>query len=129
MTPSDRIVRKVWGTEFIITNSDRYCSKRLVVKPGFRCSWHRHPVKHETFFVESGHGWIIVDGEPYEALPGVIVEVEPQSWHVFWAIGDAPLVLLETSTHHSDEDVEREYPSARLRQPVRLPVEALEFTT
>jgi mannose-6-phosphate isomerase-like protein (cupin superfamily) len=120
-------ISKAWGTELVYFNSPQLCAKRLLVKPGWRCSLHRHRVKSECFIVERGRGGMLLDGEPIDLTPGVIVEVPTGSWHMFWCPMAAPeLVLLETSTHHDDEDVERQSPSRELLPVTTVPLDDLE---
>lgn len=118
-----RIVPKAWGVEHWLVNTDLYCLKRLMVNPGWRCSMHRHPIKSETFIVESGLGWALVEDDPIELCPGAIVEVPPNAWHMFWCPTGwaAPLVILEVSTHHDDGDVVRHSESAPLKTPLYAP--------
>lgn len=122
-TEPPKIVEKVWGREVWLVNGEQYCAKRLTVNPGWRCSMHRHPRKDETFIVESGYGWALVEDDPIELLPGTIVEVPPNTWHMFWcpAGHPTPLVFLEVSTHHDDQDVVRHSESAPLKTPLRVP--------
>ena len=44
------IVKKGWGCEKIIHNSDGYCGKILCFNKGKKCSYHHHIVKTETFY-------------------------------------------------------------------------------
>src|SRR5262249_25938200 len=93
--------------------NDSYCGKFLVIEPGFRCSLHYHPRKHETFVaivgevvVESGVG----DGQNLTILDPttrVPFEVPPGLPHRFWSADGRPAVLVEVSTPHSDDDVVR----------------------
>lgn len=121
-------VKKDWGTEKWLVNGERFCCKRLIVKPGYRCSMHRHLKKEEVFIVESGWGNVLVDEDPYELDPGVIVEIPVGAWHMFWNPGTEPLVMLEISTHHDDADVERHSKSGPLKTALRVPQDFLDHT-
>jgi quercetin dioxygenase-like cupin family protein len=44
------LVKKGWGCEKIIHNSDGYCGKILCFKKGKKCSFHYHKLKTETFY-------------------------------------------------------------------------------
>lgn len=50
---------KVWGLTTPLISTPMFEMHRLQVKPGFRCSMHRHRTKHNAFFVLSGA--IIID--------------------------------------------------------------------
>ena len=121
-------IEKAWGTEKVLVNGPNYCGKRLVVKPRYRTSMHRHRVKHETFIVESGWGWIFLGDEPMELEPGTIVEIPPGEWHCVWNVsGAVSLTILEISTHHSDDDVDRHSASGPLVKPLRVPKDFVEI--
>lgn len=107
-------VAKVWGEEQWIVNTAAYCGKRLFLRKGYHCSLHRHLVKDETFYVQSGVMYLD-HGENSKQLatrimgPGDIQRIEPNTWHRFTGMTDC--VFFEFSTHHDDADVERMEPS------------------
>lgn len=45
-----QIIKKGWGCEKIIHNSDGYCGKILCFEKGKKCSYHKHKLKTETFY-------------------------------------------------------------------------------
>lgn len=61
--------RKVGLQLFVYVNTDRYCSKELVLFPGQTCPEHRHPPvdgqegKQETFRCRYGKVYLYVEGE------------------------------------------------------------------
>jgi mannose-6-phosphate isomerase-like protein (cupin superfamily) len=118
--PITNIVGKVWGHEYWVLNTDKYCMKILHLEPKFQCSLHYHNVKDETFIVLSG----VVRLEYYDKyknptpdlmphtqviiLPsGTSFHVEPGVAHRFSTANDEPANILEVSTTHSDDDVVR----------------------
>jgi mannose-6-phosphate isomerase-like protein (cupin superfamily) len=105
-------VPKIWGAEDHHCNNELYCLKRLYVAPGYRCSVHRHIVKDESFVVESGQGFIELEDKRIMAFPGITVRIPPGTWHRFGS--EKGMVLLEVSTHHENDDVERRDESGRL---------------
>lgn len=103
-------VSKAWGTEIILVNNDQYCAKLLHLTKGWQCSLHRHLKKTETFFVLSGNPIIELRKRdelvPTVCIPGSKVHIKAGTFHRFMSyISDA--LLLEVSTPHSDDDVER----------------------
>jgi mannose-6-phosphate isomerase-like protein (cupin superfamily) len=106
---------KAWGYEIWLTNHALYCAKLLVVTPGWQCSLHCHNIKVETFYVLSGQVDLqygidaqVANSTAYIAkAPGDSLHVPAGLWHRFANFGPDEVVLLEVSTYHSDEDVER----------------------
>ena len=47
-------VKKNWGNEEWLVNSEKYCAKFLNLVRGFQCSVHYHIIKDETFYVLEG---------------------------------------------------------------------------
>ena len=101
-----KFVYKVWGEEIWLVNNDRYCGKLLVVNKGAECSYHYHPKKKETFYCLEGYGTLIVNGKEELLAPFSRPKtIEPGDKHKF--IGITPLVIIEVSSFHDDEDVVR----------------------
>ncbi|KKL28251.1 hypothetical protein LCGC14_2377010 [marine sediment metagenome] len=99
-------VKKVWGKESWVVNNREYCGKLLEVDKGAKSSFHRHRKKRETFYCLNGRVILTVKNEKHVLIPeNDAVTIERGQWHKF--IGYEDSMLLEVSTHHSDEDVER----------------------
>ncbi|MHC4548109.1 MAG: cupin domain-containing protein [Planctomycetota bacterium] len=111
----ERIVAKEWGEEHWIVNRE-YCGKKLLLKKGYRCSIHQHAKKDETFHLESGLVYLEVDGEGRFLRPGDTVHLPPRTPHRFSGLEES--VILEFSTHHEDEDCQREEPSGSIPEGV-----------
>jgi D-lyxose ketol-isomerase len=110
----------------VYVNTDRYCAKELVLRPGQTCPEHRHPPfdgtpgKEETFRCRSGHVYLYVEGErtadpacapPVGAYtvrheialrPGLQYTIAPGTLHWFQA-GPEGAVVSEFSTASRDE--------------------------
>ena len=54
MVKEPEYVVKGWGFEKIICNSEKYCGKILHFYKGKKCSFHKHLLKDETFYIQSG---------------------------------------------------------------------------
>jgi mannose-6-phosphate isomerase-like protein (cupin superfamily) len=61
--------------------------------PGQVAGAHAHPDMCEVFFVESGEGQIVINGQPYPLSSGVCVAVEPGEIHEVVNTGMTDLVL------------------------------------
>jgi len=106
-------VDKAWGLETWLTNRE-YCAKYLDIKPGWRCSVHRHKNKDETFVVVKGACFLEIGGVEHIAREddGKEYHISPLTWHWFGVPKQwGPCRMLEISTHHEDEDCERRIPS------------------
>ncbi|MGQ0613048.1 MAG: cupin domain-containing protein [Planctomycetaceae bacterium] len=111
----ERVVAKEWGEEHWIVNRE-YCGKKLLLKRGYRCSLHRHPVKDETFHLESGSVYLEVGGREHFLGPGDTVHIPTGTPHRFTGLEGS--VILEFSTHHEDDDCLRDEPSGAVPGPL-----------
>lgn len=109
-----KYIEKLWGGESVVCNNEIYCAKFLFVKPGFQCSLHRHLVKDETFIVRTGEIALEFGDKQRYLSVGDSERIRPRTWHRFANNGKELAVILEVSTHHSDEDVQRREPSTKI---------------
>ncbi|HOF89428.1 MAG TPA: cupin domain-containing protein [Armatimonadota bacterium] len=84
-------------TEFWVANEAAlgYCGKFLFVFDGQRCPFHRHAMKHETFFVVKGAIRMQLDDREFVMHEGDLFAMPPGMGHSF--IGLGPALLLEVS--------------------------------
>ena len=101
-----RVHKKVWGEELWIANNSLYCGKILRINKGYRCSYHSHPIKDETFYILKGEVLMRFEGNEFTMKSGDSLRVFPGQYHSFTGLTDSE--ILEISTHHSDDDVVRE---------------------
>lgn len=115
---------KLWGTEREIVTTDHYTGKLLDLNPGNLSSIHRHRVKEETFYVDSGvvvvewydeRGALRVDVATLTT--GQSVTIPPGTYHAFKGLIASRVI--EFSTPHHESDVERAQPSRPLRADER----------
>jgi D-lyxose ketol-isomerase len=115
---AEKIVPKLWGTEYWIVNTEKYCLKFLKIIPGVQCSIHCHKKKDETFIGVSGYVILNfhnankerVDGEGIG--PGDTFQIKPGRYHSFYANNVS--WVMEVSTFHDDADVVRIQESQRI---------------
>lgn len=101
-----KIVKKVWGEELWLVNSDKYCGKLLTISKGAESSYHYHKEKEETFYCLYGEVRLNIEGKDFTLTPhSCPMTIEPKEKHGF--MGLIQSVVLEVSTHHDDSDVVR----------------------
>ena len=100
-----QVHKKVWGEELWIANNELYCGKILRINKGYRCSYHSHPIKDETFYVLKGEVLMRFEGNEFTMKSGDSLRVFPGQYHSFAGLTDSE--ILEISTSHSDNDVVR----------------------
>ena len=111
-----KFVKKVWGSEEWLANTDAYCGKILTLNPGFSCSYHYHKKKDETFYVLVGRVYILLEKKDIILNMGDSQRILPGERHKFASL-DGVSKLIEISTHHEDSD------SYRIKESRRVPDE------
>jgi len=107
-------VRKVWGREVWLINTDKYCAKYLYLDSGYQSSLHRHLVKDETFLVLAGSCELEIGTETRLLEPNDRAHIAPGIFHRFRNHGPMTCAILEVSTHHDDADTERKEASRKI---------------
>ena len=64
------LIVKGWGHERILTNSEKYCGKEMLLYKDKRCSVHYHRLKTEHFLVVSGSMFVELYDKPFEIPEG-----------------------------------------------------------
>jgi mannose-6-phosphate isomerase-like protein (cupin superfamily) len=84
-------------TEFWVANEVElgYCGKFLFVFDGQTCPFHRHAMKHETFFIVKGSLVMKLDDGEKIMQEGDLLAMPPGVGHSFTGIG--PCLILEVS--------------------------------
>lgn len=104
------IIKKTWGFEDIIVNTELYCLKRITINFGKTSSegkFHYHKKKDETFIIESGSLILDVWNSASEVLrPGDVFRIKPNTKHRFTASAEdyGKCCFWEVSTHHEDSN-------------------------
>jgi len=101
-------VKKGWGYELWAINLG-YCGKVLFFERGKKCSWHKHKIKDEAFFLIEGLLYIrfsedddLENAEEVIMHPGDCFHVSTGLYHQMEGIEDSK--LLEFSTTHREDD-------------------------
>jgi mannose-6-phosphate isomerase-like protein (cupin superfamily) len=89
---------EVGEIEFWIANEEQagYCGKFLFVEEEQTCPYHKHEIKHETFFVLKGKVRMVVDGVEQVMAEGEVLVMDPGRRHEFSGQG-GPALILEIS--------------------------------
>jgi len=102
-------VEKGWGWERWICNGPEYCGKLLFFKKGKRCSWHKHRLKDEVFYLQSGK-MIVYYSDDDDITKGKQIILNPgDNFHVYRGLRHQMVALedselFEFSTTHFDTD-------------------------
>jgi mannose-6-phosphate isomerase-like protein (cupin superfamily) len=102
-----KIIKKVWGSEEWLANTEKYCGKILNLKPGFISSLHYHKNKDETFYILQGRVYFKLNGKEMVLMKGDTIRVKPKQKHQFASLGEQCRII-EISTHHEERDSYRE---------------------
>lgn len=106
-------VEKVWGKEYWIINQE-YCGKLLVLKQGYRSSFHYHKKKKETFLITSGYILLEIEGsDPITMKVGEHITINPYTKHRFTGLSPAP-EFIEFASTHSETDSYRDTKSEKI---------------
>ena len=89
---------EVGEIEFWVANEEEagYCGKFLFVDENQTCPYHKHNVKHETFFVVKGRVRMVVDGSERILEEGDTLVMDAGKRHEFSGQG-GPALILEVS--------------------------------
>jgi len=121
------MIAKKWGSEHILHAGENYWMKRLVFDPHAVGSMHKHEIKDETWYVESGAALVIVrmpttsretsetliptrEDREITLLKGDILHLEAGVYHQVHA-GKDGFVIIEASSPHTNSDVYRIAPA------------------
>jgi quercetin dioxygenase-like cupin family protein len=98
--------KKAWGKELWIVNDGKYCGKILCLDEGYRCSYHYHKIKDETFHILRGRVHMRIEGADFYLEIGDTVHIKPGMKHSFSGLQNSE--ILEISTQHFEDDSYRE---------------------
>jgi len=111
-------VEKVWGWEDWIANTSLYCGKKMFLMKDYKCSYHYHELKDETFYIQSGKMLLrfgkdddISKAEEVTLVAGDSFYVPVGLRHQFQGIEDTE--FFEFSTEHFEADSLRVAPGGK----------------
>jgi len=106
-------ITKIWGEEHWLANEE-FCCKKLLVSEGYMCSLHYHKIKDELFYVVYGKVKIELNDIIKILKAGDWVRVKPEDKHRFSGLEDS--LIIESSTHHIEEDSYRIEASKKIKE-------------
>lgn len=109
MFENDTFIERPWGRYFKLYQESGVWVKRVEVNPNGRLSLQCHHQRSEKWIVVKGHGLAVVDGQEYEMMPGVILDIPIEAQHRIGNIGDEQLVFIEVACgpYLGEDDIDR----------------------
>lgn len=109
--PGVKFVKKGWGEEQWIHNSEKYCGKILCFNKNKKCSFHFHCIKEEHFWMSSGQILLkysyendLNNASEITLNPGDSFHIPIGLRHQMIALEDSKLVEF-SSTHFEDDSI------------------------
>jgi mannose-6-phosphate isomerase len=98
-----------WGGFTVLVDAPDHKVKSLRVEPGKRLSYQRHAHRSEHWFVVSGTGVVVLDGDSIEVGPAAAIDVPVGTAHRIASTGDGDLVFIEVQTgdYFGEDDIVR----------------------
>jgi mannose-6-phosphate isomerase len=98
-----------WGSYTVLDEADGYKVKRIVVDPGQRLSYQLHHRRAEHWFIVSGAGTVVLDGNDVPVAAGDAVDVATRTAHRIWNTAERPLTFIEVQhgDYFGEDDIVR----------------------
>lgn len=84
-----------WGTFTVLTESETFKVKKIVVNQGHRLSLQYHFKRSEIWTVVEGDGLMTLDGTHFRVMEGSVVRIPKTAVHRIENDGKRPLVIIE----------------------------------
>lgn len=94
---------KPWGYEKVLIFTEKYLTKELYIKEGFKTSFHFHEKKDETMYILSGSGYIKFEDKKEYFSKGDTIRLKPNVPHSIVAVENT--ILHEVSTPYLDDTI------------------------
>ncbi|WP_458405216.1 sugar phosphate nucleotidyltransferase [Methanobrevibacter sp.] len=94
-------IDKPWGYEKVLIYTEKYLTKELYLKEGYKTSMHYHKQKDETMYIISGAGYIEFEDRKEYFSKNDSIRIEPNVVHSIVATENT--VLHEVSTPYLDD--------------------------
>jgi len=98
-------VNKPWGSYQDIFRSKEVVFKVITVDPGEEISYQTHEKRGEFWYIHSGVGRMILNGEDFRVSPGCDIIIDPEMDHqIVNNSDDTPIVIYEMQYGECDEN-------------------------
>ena len=103
------IVSRPWGRYLVLDKQDDHQVQRIWVDPGMQLSYQRHQHRAEHWFIVSGEGIAILNGQVITVSAGSSVDIARLGLHRIKNTGAVELIFIEvqTGTYFGEDDIER----------------------
>lgn len=98
----NKIIKKPWGSEEILTTNNKYLFKKLYMKKNKRCSLQFHKKKIETIYVLSGLLEIQINNKIHLLKKGNSITIKNKTKHRMKALRENTYYLEASSPHAND---------------------------
>jgi len=95
-----------WGRYEILSESNDYKAKVIIVDPGMQISYQSHHHRAEHWIVTSGTGEVVLDGKTTPVQPGSHVMIPLQAKHRIRNTGKKPLHFVEVQLGTSFDEAD-----------------------
>ena len=94
---------KPWGYEKILISTDKYLTKELFIKEGYKTSYHYHEQKDETMFIMGGSGYIEFEDRKERFVRNDAIRIKPNIPHTI--VASENTIIHEVSTPDLEDTV------------------------
>ena len=94
VTDTGEIITELVGKAVTPVLDPRHSLARIVLPPGKSSSTHYHKNTEETYFILAGEGWMSVDEEEFNLVPGDVCYLAPGDTHWIGNKGNEDLIFL-----------------------------------
>ena len=101
--------KRPWGSFTVLADEATFKVKKIVVQPGRRLSYQHHSHRSEHWFVVTGIGQVMLDGEALTISAGAAVDVPRGVAHRIENQGEHDLVFIEVQhgDYFGEDDIVR----------------------
>lgn len=90
-----RFAEKSWGNYEVIDVEDDSMTIRINMNAGEHMSYHSHECRDEVWTVVSGKGFIIINDEKKDILPGDVCKMPAGTKHSVYAVSDLTMIEVQ----------------------------------